>query len=279
MQQKRVVAIHDISCLGKCSLTVALPIISAAGIETAVIPTAVLSTHTGGFGKNTFFSLADILPSISEHWSNIKINCDAVYTGYLGFGREIDEVSEIIGHLCGRNTKVVVDPVMADNGNLYRGFDSDYPQRMRKLCCIADIITPNVTEAALLTNGEYKTPPYKKEYIFGLLERLYEKFGASIVLTGVGFSENETGAAVYDGFNVKYLTTEKANAVFHGTGDIFSSVLTAAVVRGKELCRAAEIAVDFTKDCILNTLKYEREERFGIVFETEIPLLIKYLEN
>lgn len=279
MQQKRVVAIHDISCLGKCSLTVALPIISAAGIETSVIPTAVLSTHTGGFGKNTFYSLADILPSISEHWREIGVSCDAVYTGYLGFGGEIDAVREIVGHLCNRNTKVIVDPVMADNGHLYRGFEPDYPKRMQRLCYMSDIITPNVTEAALLTDTEYMAPPYTNKYIDALLKNLYEKFGASVVLTGVGFSENKTGAAVFDGFNTVYKITEKANAAFHGTGDIFSSVLTAAVVRGKELCRAAGIAVDFTKDCILNTLKYEREERYGIVFETEIPLLIKYLES
>jgi pyridoxine kinase len=164
-KQKRLAAIHDISCFGKCSLTVALPIISAAGIETSVIPTAVLSTHTGGFKGYTFRDLTADLKPIAEHWSSLGLRFDAVYTGYLGSFEQLNIVSEIISLLKTADTLVIVDPVMADNGKLYASFPLNFPEGMKKLCSLADVIEPNLTEASLLLDLPYNEGPYTKDYI------------------------------------------------------------------------------------------------------------------
>lgn len=276
--QKRVVAISDISCLGKCSLTVALPIISAAGIETAVIPTAVLSTHTGGFKNYTFKDMSPDMVAIARHWKEEGITADAVYTGYLCSKQQIYLALESARLISRPDTKLIADPVMADNGRLYRGFESDFPDYMLKLCAAADIITPNITEACLMLGCEYKEPPYDEDYIKALLGGLYLKTHADIVLTGVSFDERKIGAAVFDGETAAYVFAERVPVAYHGTGDIFTSTLTAAYLRDRSLKSAAQIAANFTARCIKKALTDNREERFGVDFETQIPYLIKYLE-
>ncbi|MFQ8953347.1 MAG: pyridoxamine kinase [Oscillospiraceae bacterium] len=276
--QKRVVAISDISCLGKCSLTVALPIISAAGIETAVIPTAVLSTHTGGFKNYTFKDMSPDMVAIARHWKEEGVTADAVYTGYLCSKQQIYLALEAARLISRPDTKLIADPVMADNGRLYRGFEPDFPDYMLKLCAAADIITPNITEACLMLGCEYKEPPYDENYIKTLLGGLYLKTHADIVLTGVSFDERKIGAAVFDGETVSYVFAERIPVAYHGTGDIFTSTLTAAYLRDRSLKSAAQIAANFTARCIKKALTDNREERFGVDFETQIPYLIKYLE-
>ena len=276
--QKRVVAISDISCLGKCSLTVALPIISAAGIETAVIPTAILSTHTGGFKDYTFKDMSPDMAAIARHWKAEGITADAVYTGYLCSKQQIYLALEAARLISRPDTKLITDPVMADNGRLYRGFEPDFPDYMLKLCAEADIITPNITEACLMLGRDYKEPPYDENYIKSLLNGLYLKTHSHTVLTGVSLDERKIGAAVFDGETVSYVFSERIPVSYHGTGDIFASTLTAAYLNGRSLKSAAQIAANFTARCIKQAQLENREERFGVNFESQIPYLIKYLE-
>lgn len=278
MKQKRVAAIHDISCLGRCSLTVALPIISAAGVETAVIPTAVLSTHTGGFENYTFKDLSDNIVPVARHWKSEGITADAVYTGYLCSREQIYLVLEAARLISNDKTLLITDPVMADNGKLYKGFARDYPNYMLKLCSAADIITPNITEASLMLGTEFKNGPYTEEYINGLLCGLYLKTGAEIVLTGVYFDDRKIGAAVYDGNGTSYVFSERMDKMYHGTGDVFTSTLTAALMNGRSLKASAQIAANFTCACIKKTMESGTEARLGVNFESQLPSLIRYLE-
>ncbi len=278
MSQKRAAAIHDISCFGKCSLTVALPIISAAGVETAVIPTAILSTHTGGFKDYTFRDLSEDIVPIARHWKSENITVDAVYSGYLCSKHQIYLVMEAARLISREDTFFVCDPVMGDNGRLYSGFDNDYPKYMLKLCTAADIITPNITEAALMLGIDFKEPPYTEDYINTLLEGLYLKTHSSVVLTGVCFEQRKIGAAVYDGESKSYVFSDRLDAAYHGTGDIFASTLTAALLRDRSLKAAVQIAVNFTCACIKKTMESNSDMRHGVNFESQIPNLIKYLE-
>ena len=196
---KRVLAVHDISCFGKCSLTAALPIISAAGIETTVLPTAVLSTHTGGFTGFTYRDLADDLMPIARHWQTLDLRFDAIYTGFLGSIGQIDLVIELIALLKGEGTRVIVDPVMADHGELYGLFSADFPRGMARLCAVADVIIPNTTEAALLLGRDWTAPPYTEEQVRELCSALTDELGAAaVVLTGVAFDKARLGAASYE---------------------------------------------------------------------------------
>lgn len=279
MRQKRVAAIHDISCFGKCSLTVALPIICACGTETAVIPTAVLSTHTGGFKNFTFRDLTDDLLAIARHWKSEGITVDAVYTGYLGSKAQVEIVCKIIEEIRNEYTKIIVDPVMADNGRLYNGFDSDFPLQMKKLCMKADVITPNITEASLLLGIPFEQSPHSREYIESILYKLRELTGKSVVLTGVCPDEKNIGAAVFDGDNIDYCFAERVPSSYHGTGDIFASTLTGVLMNGKTLYESAGVAVEFTRSCIERTFKDHKEMRYGVNFEAELPNLMKLLNR
>lgn len=275
---KRVAAIHDISCFGKCSLTVALPLISSAGIECAVIPTAVLSTHTGGFFGYTFRDLTeDILP-IANHWKKENLEFDAVYTGYLGSVEQVDVVCRAIDTFKSDKTLLIVDPVMADHGRLYGGFSDNFPKEMVRLCKKADIITPNITEAAFMTDMPYCEAPHTKEYIENLIKSLQKITDAKIVLTGVCFDTNEIGVACFDGKSTEYVFTPRVNAAYHGTGDIFSSTLTSALLKGNSLKNSALIAAKFTSQCIKNTKENHPEMQYSVNFEPEIPYLLKLLE-
>ncbi len=277
MLQKKVAAIHDISCFGKCSLTVALPIISAAGIETAVIPTAVLSTHTGGFSGYTFRDLTeDILP-VANHWKKENITVDAIYTGYLGSKEQIEIVKDAIKIIKKEGGLTIVDPVMADNGKLYGGFPEDFPIEMKKLCETADIITPNITEAAFMLDIPYKPAPYTKEYIEDMVVKLSEITNGAVVLTGVCFQKDKMGAAIYDGKEISYVFSNYVEAAYHGTGDIFTSTLVCGVLNNKSLIESAQIASDFTASCIKLTKENYPEMKYGVNFEAKIPELIKKL--
>lgn len=277
-RQKRALAVHDISCIGKCSLTAALPIISAAGVETAVIPTAVLSTHTGGFDGFTYRDLTDDILPVSRHWQDLGIKFDAIYTGFLGSIRQVDIIIEVLNTF-GKNCLKIVDPAMADDGKMYTTFDSGFADEMKKLCKKADIVVPNVTEACFFLKREYQKPPYKKEYIEGLLRDLSRIFGNKIVLTGVCFDESELGAAVIETKNggISYHFSEKTPQNYPGSGDVFASALTAALMRDLSLKSSAEIAVEFTAKAVQATFLAKTDPRYGLNFEEQIPWLIKTL--
>ncbi len=274
-RQKRVAAIHDISCFGKCSLTVALPILSAAGIETSVIPTAVLSTHTGGFDGYTYRDLTeDILP-IAAHWQSLGLPFDAVYTGYLGSFEQIALVSEIIRRLKTPETLVVVDPVMGDNGELYSSFTPEFPSGMTTLCREADLIVPNMTEAALLLGRPYEPGPYTREYVEETIMALSALGPRMVVLTGVYFNDRELGSACYDrdDGNIEYALNHRIDGLYHGTGDVFASTLTAGLMLDHSLLSAARIAVDFTVQSIKRTKKAGTDVRYGVNFEAGLGTL------
>lgn len=281
-EQLRVLAVHDISCIGKCSLTVALPVISSVGIETAILPTAVLSTHTGsGFKDFTYRDMTEDLMPIFCHWQKEKLCFDAMYVGYLGSEKQIDIIERIILNKSLNNTLIFIDPVMGDHGKLYANFNSDYPQKMLSLCKRADIITPNITEAVLMLNEEYTGGPYTEEYIEHLLKKLSQNGIKKIILTGVYFDDTKLGVAIYDSENDKteYVMSQKLPGFYDGTGDIFASSFVAAVMHGKTLQRAAQIAEMFVVESIKATALHKNERCYGVNFESAIQNFIEYMQE
>ncbi len=279
-RQKRVAAIHDISGFGKCSLTVALPIISAAGIETSVMPTAVLSTHTGGFTGFTYRDLTEDLRPFAQHWKSLNLEFDAIYSGFLGSFEQLDIVSDFFDQFKKTDNIILVDPVMADNGELYKIFTPEFAKGMAELCKKADIIVPNMTEACLILNESYHPGPYSKEYIEQILKNLTKLGPKKVVLTGVFFNESELGAATYDTTTntFGYAFSDRIPGYFHGTGDIFGSALLSAILNGFDLNQSAGIAVSFTTESIRRTAEAKTDIRFGVNFEESIPNFLKELK-
>lgn len=277
---QRVAAIHDISGFGKCSMTVVLPILSAAGIEVVCMPTAVLSTHTGGFEGFTYRDLTEDLPAITEHWKSLDLHFSSIYSGFLGSPEQVDIVSHFIDTFNSDNTLVYVDPVMADEGQLYSVFDDHMVDKMRELCQKADLLLPNITEACFLLRQPYQPGPYTRDYIEKLVRDLSAMGPEKVVLTGVYFDDEKLGAACYDRAEdkVEYAFSEKVPGQFHGTGDIFGSFCLAALLNGKSLLDSTQFAVDLTTACILRTVARETERREGVDFEGVLPKMMKRLE-
>lgn len=273
MSYPRVLTIQDISCVGQCSLTVALPVISACGVETAILPSAVLSTHTGGFSGFTFRDLTDDMPAIKDHWVKEGIRFDVVYSGYLGSTKQIDYVADIFKAVAKEGALKIVDPAMADHGKLYYGFDGEFVNAMKELCKVADFVIPNITEAAFLTDSEYKTE-YDREYIDMLLAKFSEMGCKNIIISGVSYTSETTGIVVYKDGEYKYYEHKKFPNSCHGTGDIYASAFVGAVARGKEIFEAAKIAADYVLECIKETAK-EEGHWYGAKFE---PVLGKLIE-
>ena len=271
---KRVLTIQDISCLGKCSLTIALPIISALGSETVILPTAVLSTHTM-FKNFICKDLSDQIGPIANHWKNEDVKFDAIYTGYLGTIDQIDQVKELFRNFRTNDTLVVVDPVMADNGKLYPAFDMEYVKKNAELCSEADIIVPNITEASFMTGMEYREE-YDDDYIKTLLGKIVD-LGANIsVLTGVSLEKGKTGIMGYDRKTGKYFTYQnrRIDATYHGTGDLFSSTFVGEIMKGRDWRDAMRIAADYTAHTIEVTLSNPEKPWYGVDFEATISELI-----
>ncbi len=275
---KRIVTVQDISCVGKCSLTVALPIISAMGIEAAIIPTAVLSTHTM-FSGFTVKDLTDQIKPITDHWKKEGITFDAMYTGYLGSFEQIDLMKEMADSFVKEGSLLFVDPAMADNGKLYPAFNEEFAKYMATLCAKADIIVPNITEACFMLGEEYKEK-YDESYVKELLKKL-TALGAKIaILTGVSFEEGTTGVMGYDSVNDEYYhyTHKKQSRSYHGTGDIFSSTCLGGIVRGLSWKDAARIAADYTSESIRLTIEDPKGNDYGVNFEEAVPYLLESLK-
>ncbi len=275
MAYKRVLTIQDISCLGQCSLTVALPVISACGIETCVLPSAVLSTHTAGFSGYTFNDLTDDMPKIKDHWVKENISFDALYTGYLGSAQQIQYVCDIYDATV--NGALIVDPAMADNGKLYPGFDEAFVEKMITLCAKADYVVPNITEACFLTGVEYKTD-YGRTYIDLIIEKLTAIGCKNIILTGVRYNEGKTGVVVYENDKYDYYEHDLLPNSCHGTGDIYASAFVGSLVRGNSAYESAKIAADYTVECIKATAE-EENHWYGAKFEPVLGKLISMLEK
>ena len=275
MSDKRILTVQDISCVGQCSLTVALPILSAAGLETAILPSAVLSTHTGGFTGFTFRDLTEDIPGIIAHWQKENIIFDAIYTGYLGSAEQIALVKHMFEVLRKPDFVSVVDPAMADGGRLYTGFDAAFVEEMKTLTAAADIILPNITEACFLTGTAYREE-YDEAYIAELLERLRDGGAKTIVLTGVGYTPDSTGVVVLSGDTPQYYRHRRISKGSHGTGDVYASAFVGAYLQGKSAYDAAVIAADYTVKCIEGTVG-DPEHWYGVKFEPALPYLIDAL--
>ncbi len=272
---KRIITIQDISCVGRCSLTVALPIISAAGVEATVLPTALLSTHTA-FPKFTFCDLTDEIPKISDTLDELNIGFDAIYTGYLGSFRQLSLVSDFIDRFKG--AKVIVDPAMADNGVLYKGFTVEFAREMAKLCGKADLIIPNLTEASFMLDIPYN-PNYDEEYIRDVLRKLTKLGCKRAALTGIGFKDDEIGVYYYDAEEDKFFnyTNVKLPVLFHGTGDVYASATVGALMHGYSYEDALTLAVDFTLESMIKTMNDPDHRFYGVNFEEALPMYIKRL--
>ncbi|HPX32188.1 MAG TPA: pyridoxamine kinase [Erysipelotrichaceae bacterium] len=273
MNYKRVLTIQDISCVGQCSLTVALPVLSSCGVETAILPSAVLSTHTGGFEGYTFRDLTDDMMPIADHWQKENLMFDTVYSGYLGSARQIDYVIEITKRLLKEGGYSIVDPAMADNGKLYYGFNLAFVEEMKKLVFSSDICIPNITEACFLTDTEYKEN-YDQQYTYSIVDKLSQAGAKTIVLTGVSYDEDTTGVLILENGIKSYYRHKKIDKKYHGTGDIYSSAFTGALNRGKSVYESAKIAADFVVKCIENTIDDE-SHWYGVKFEPVLYQLSK----
>ena len=275
MTDKKVLTLQDISCFGQCSITVALPIITACGIETAVLTSAVLSTHTGRFVGFTFRDLTEDIPGIIAHWKKEGIKFDCLYTGYLGNISQVEYAKVIRRELLNDGAKLIVDPAMADNGVLYNGFDDSFVKGMRKLCAQADIMLPNLTEASLMTGIEFKEENHTEKYIDDMLTELGKIGAKMIILKGISFEKNKIGIVVYeaDTREKQFYFTERMDKNSPGTGDCFASAFTGAFMRGKSEYESATIAADFVRECIKNTIDDESHV-YGVKFEKAIPMLV-----
>ena len=264
---KRILTIQDISCVGKCSLTVALPIISAAGVECAVLPTAVLSNHTA-FPSFTFCDLTEELPVIENKFSELGFDFSAIYTGYLGSLRQIDIVRSYFNTFSSPDCLKVIDPVMADNDKLYYGFTQEFADNMCALCREADVILPNLSEASFMLHTPY-LETYTEEDIRALLLSLSELGPRYVALTGISFTEGEIGVYAYDREEktYHYYKNEKLPKSFHGTGDIYASLFLGALMRGHSVFESLDIAVDFTLLSMKKTLADPNYRTYGVNFE------------
>lgn len=272
MAYKRILTVQDISCLGQCSMTVALPVLSACGHETCILPSKLLSTHTGGFGMPAVQDLSAGMEAVLRHWQSQRIIFDAVYTGYLGSVAAIDAVEKIVDTMLAPGGVFIVDPAMADHGKLYAGLDENYAQQMLRLCSRADVVLPNLTEAAMMTDLPYSENSAGIEAILDRLE------GKTVVLTGVGNSPEETGVAVRTDAGVTRYSHKRIARSYHGTGDLFAACFTGAWLRGLTVEEAAAIAAELTCRCVENT--YDDPARwYGIRFESVLPELIRMLEE
>lgn len=273
MDFKRILTVQDISCVGQCSLTVALPVISVCGVEASVLPTAVLSTHTGGFTGFTFRDLTDDIPPIKEHWQKEGIDFDAIYTGYLGSTKQVAYVADVIDSMGNASSVKIVDPAMADGGKLYYGFDDEFVAAMRTLIPRADYLLPNITEACFLTGTEYEDR-HDMEFVKMLVKKLYEMGAKNVILTGESFVPGKTGFVSYDGTVFADYAHEKLSRSCHGTGDIYASAFTGALMRGRTSYDAARIAADFVVECIKCT-QNDPTHLYGARFE---PVLYRLPE-
>ena len=275
MAYQKILTIQDISCVGQCSLTVALPILSACGMETCILPSAVLSTHTAGFSGFTVRDLTEDIPAIRAHWEKEGIQFASIYTGYLGSTEQIDMVQEIFDTLLAEGGSRIVDPAMADNGKLYPAFDMEYVEAMKKLCFGADVLLPNITEACFLTDMPYQEN-YDRAYIDELLSKMEAAGAKTVILTGVSYREGKTGIVVYENSTYSYYEHQKAAKGCHGTGDVYASAFVGAYLNGKTAYEAAKIAADYTVKCIENT-QDDPVHWYGVKFETALKDLMERL--
>ncbi len=269
----RILAINDVSCVGKCSLAATLPIISACGVECNVLPTALLSTHTGGFEGYTFRDLTEDIPDILAHWKTLSLKFDYIYSGYLGSIEQIELVTRIKREFLSEGGKFIVDPVMGDSGKLYAGFTNEYVEKMRELCKQADFILPNMTEACYLAALPYPLTTQTAELALEKLSTLCP----SPIITGIT-EQNNIYVYFKDG-DAQSIKHENVEGFFCGAGDVFASAFVGCLARGKSVDRAVLLASDFVTAAIRRSEKEVPDKRFGLNFEAEIFPFLKNLNS
>lgn len=278
--QKQVLAIHDLSCVGRCSLTVALPVLSAAGLHVSVLPTALLSTHTGEFTGYTNLDLTQEMAKIYAHFQTLPLRFDGLYSGFLGSWEQLALVEDVFAHYRRADTLLLVDPVMADHGKLYATYTETLARDMGRLCRQADVIVPNLTEAAILLEASYREQPSFPQ-VEAMLRALHKRYGCrQAVITGI-LRDGLLGAAAYDAQRdcVFFHGQPPMDHVFYGTGDVLASALLAGLMRGRSLSQATTLAVDFTYQSMLHTLDNGLPLRYGVAFEQALPMLVRSLES
>ena len=278
--QKQVLAIHDLSCVGRCSLTVALPVLSAAGLHVSVLPTALLSTHTGEFTGYTNLDLTQEMAKIYAHFQTLPLRFDGLYSGFLGSWEQLALVEDVFAHYRRADTLLLVDPVMADHGKLYATYTETLARDMGRLCRQADVIVPNLTEAAILLEASYREQPSFPQ-VEAMLRALHKRYGCrQAVITGI-LRDGLLGAAAYDAQRdcVFFHGQPPMEHVFYGTGDVLASALLAGLMRGRSLSQATTLAVDFTYQSMLHTLNNGLPLRYGVAFEQALPMLVRSLES
>ena len=276
-ENTKILTIQDISCFGQCSITVALPIISAFGIETAILPSAVLSTHTSGFTDFTVRDLTEDLPEIRKHWEKEGISFDAIYTGFIASAEQLDYIKDIIDSRLNSEGLVFVDPAMADHGEFYNGFDQEFADKMGELCKLGDFILPNTTEACYLLHKPWKEE-FTKEEMLEMANELAEFTKRYVILKGDTHKENELGMIVLDKkeSTCEFVYNDKIDYVSHGTGDVFASTFVGSTMVGKSPTEAAKVAGEFTRKAIEKTVGDENH-KYGVKFEQVIPELYDLL--
>ncbi len=274
METRKLLTIQDLSCLGQCSLGVAIPIISCLGAEVCAIPTAVLSTHTTGFVDYTFRDLTDDLPNIIRHWDSLNVSFDAVYSGYIANIKQLEIIQNIFDHY-GDNCIKVVDPVMGDHGKMYNGFTLEFANKMKDLCAKADVLVPNYTEACLLLGEEYNSDDLSQSQVESMLKKLANLGAKHIIMSGVSFDNDQIGASIYDAQKgtFEYCFAKKIKGSFQGTGDIFASVIAGSLVRGDSLQQSVQLAVDFVSTSLEKNLNDKNKHSYGVNFESNLQML------
>lgn len=273
---KSVLSIQDLSCVGRCSLTVALPVLSAMGHRCSVLPTAVLSTHTG-FSNPKILPLTEHIPDFAAHWASQNVHFDAVTCGYLASSDQVSAVQDVLYSLREEGCKVIIDPAMGDHGRLYCGLDAAHPQAMVQLCAAGDILLPNVTEAALLTGLPYQ-PQGNDAYFSHLAQTLLQQFPVTAaVITGVSGQDGKIGFfGIHRETGIFSYQTPVVPRQFHGTGDLFAAAFTGAWLTGKTICASGVLAADFVRACVAHT---PSATAFGVCFEEMLPLLWNSLKQ
>lgn len=270
MAYKRILVMQDISCVGQCSMAVALPILAACGHETCILPTAILSTHTGGFGKPHAVNLESQLEGMWKHWQKVGITFDAVLIGYLGSEGAVDAAQHILKHMMTPDGIAIIDPAMADHGKRYSGLTETYAQKMEDLCRNGDIILPNVTEAAMFAGMGYRDE-LDAAYVGQILDSIHHP---CVILTGIGYQAGETGVLISEKGNRTHISHKRFSQNFSGTGDLFAACFTGMLMRGKEKTEAARIASEFVLQSIQNTIEHPAHW-YGVKFETALPWLMQ----
>ena len=267
---RTVLSVQDLSCVGRCSLTVALPVLSAMGCQCSVLPTAVLSTHTG-FSNPHVISLTEHMAAMDAHHRSVGVTFDAVLTGYMADARQAEVLLPILRRHKATGSQIIVDPAMADHGKLYSRLDEAHVQAMAALCMEADVLLPNLTEAALLAGIPYVEAP-DETVLKNIAENLLQRFPAqALVITGVSEQEGSTGFyGIHRQTGLFSYQTAVIPRQCHGTGDLFAATFTGSLLRGDSIYDSAVLAATFVKRCVAAT---EAVSPYGVNFESQLSFI------